>query len=103
VNVGRIQGIGEVAVGPLARVRHQIDLGEARLVNIPAIGSERNVMLQQCLRLRPSILPPLQRLAMRPEQPIHLPRADAQQASLGGGREAQPATRPRHPRGQQRL
>ena len=39
--------MGELAIATVATVRHQIDLGKTGRVHLPAIGAERNVVLEQ--------------------------------------------------------
>ena len=47
LNVGEIQRMEEVPIGAVARVTHQVHLGEAGLGDVPVIGLDRNVVLQQ--------------------------------------------------------
>ena len=97
VNVGQIERVREVAVGAIARVRHQIDLRKARLVHVPPIRPERNVVFEQRARLRPPILASLNPLTMRPEQAIDLPRTDPAAARLGRRRAGSAADAPTAP------
>ena len=57
VDVSQIQRMEEVPVGAVARVAHQVHLGEAGLGDVPVIGLDRNVVLQQ----RPGLVRPYMR------------------------------------------
>src|SRR5215510_1719855 len=57
VNVGEVQRMAAVSRSPAARMRDQIDFGETRLPNVPAIGFDGNVMLQQGARFGPTVDP----------------------------------------------
>jgi hypothetical protein len=46
VNVGDIQRVEKFAVRAIAGMRHQIDLGEARLLHVPAVRFQRNLVFQ---------------------------------------------------------
>jgi hypothetical protein len=47
--------MGELAVGPMARMGHRVELGEARPRHIPVVGLQRDVVL---LRRVPGLVPP---------------------------------------------
>ena len=47
----------EVALGAIAGVGHQVDLGEAGDLDIPAVGLQRNLVLEQHPRARAAVLP----------------------------------------------
>jgi len=47
VDVGGIEGMAKLPVRPMPRMRHQIQLGEARRRHIPVIRLQRNVVLEE--------------------------------------------------------
>lgn len=52
VDVGHIERMQEVAIGAIPGVGHQVNLGEAGDLDVPAVGLERNLMLEQRPRFR---------------------------------------------------
>ena len=66
---------------PIPAVRHQIDLGEAGDGDVPVVGPQRNVMLQQRSGLRAPV-PPLGAAAWSP--PAAGPSGGTQAAELSG-------------------
>ena len=87
----------------VAAVRHQIDLGEAGDGDVPPIGPERNVMLQERPRLRAPV-PPRPAGAPVGRQPsVHLAGTQAEQLRLDRRAEPEAGARPREPEGEQRF
>ena len=103
VDVGDVQGVRELPVARVATVRDEVDLGEARGGDVPPVGPQRDVVLQEPPRLGPAVPPGLPRPPVRGEAPIHLPGAQPEQLRLERGREAEAAARPGEPDGEQRF
>ena len=80
-----------------------IDLGKARLLHVPAVRLQRNLMLEERPRLRPAVLPRPQLALEGPQAPIHLPRAHRPELLDNLAGDPPPPTCPRQPRGQQGL
>ena len=57
VDVGEVQRMTAVSGGRAAGMRDQIDFGEAGLANVPVVGLDGNVMLQQGARFGPTVDP----------------------------------------------
>ena len=80
----------KLAVGAIAGMRHEVDLGEAGHLDIPPVRLQRNLMLAQ--------------LALEGAQAaIHVARAHRPQPRGDVARNPPAPTRPGNPRGQQRL
>ena len=103
VNVGDIQRVQKFAVGAVAGMRHQVDLGEAGLLHIPAVGLQRNLVFQQRAGLRAAILPSAQLVLVRAKAPIDLARTDPADLRLDRLGQAHVPPRPRQPEGQERF
>jgi hypothetical protein len=103
VDIGEVERVHELAVPETAAVGDQINLGEARRGDIPAVGLERDVVLEQRAGLRAPIQPLAQLLPVRPEATIHLAGTNGPQLPLDVGAQAQPATCPWQPQRQQSL
>jgi hypothetical protein len=97
VDVGEIQRVQELAIGPIARMRDQVDLGEARGLDVPAVRLQRNVMFEQRAGAGPAVLALAQLLLERLQYPVHLPRAHGSQFRRDVGGQRPPADRPRQP------
>ena len=103
VDVGQIERVAEIARSRVARMRHQVDLGEARHLDVPMIRLERDVMLQQAPRLGAAV-EPAPPLPLLPAQAIiDAARADAEQLPLRLRRQPEAAANPGHPLRQQGL
>src|SRR5947208_8305341 len=84
-------------------MRNQVDLVEARHLDVRVIRLERDVMLQQAPRLGAAV-EPAPPLPLLPAQAvIDAARADAEQLLLGPGTEPEAAANPGHPLRQQGL
>ena len=103
LNVGEIQRMEEVPIGAVARVTHQVHLGEAGLGDVPVIGLDQNVVLQQRAGFGAPIPPSADRALGGRQQAIDLARADGAHLRFGGGRHREAAAGPRQPRRQQGL
>jgi hypothetical protein len=84
-------------------MRDQVYFGEARNFHIPVIGLERDVMLQQGLRLGAAIEPTPQLPLGRGQPIIDGASADAEQLSLGLLGEPEASANPGHPLRRQRF
>jgi hypothetical protein len=103
VDVGDVEGMQELALGRGAGVTDEIDLREARHGDVPAIGLDGDVVLEQGARLGAAVEAFLE-LALLGRQPaIDLPGADGEQLALEGGRQAQAAPGAGQPEGPQGL
>jgi len=103
VDVGQVQRVHELAVGAIAGMRDQVDLGEAGDLDVPAVGLQRNLVLQERPRLRPAVLPFPQLLFERPQGAIHLAWTHPPQSRGDVVRHRPAADRPRQPDRQQRF
>ena len=54
VDIGEVQGVGELSLARFPAMRHEVDRGEARDRDVPPVGPQRDVVLQQ----RPGLVPP---------------------------------------------
>ena len=103
VDVGHVQRMGELAIGPVAGVGHQVELGEAGGGDVPVVGLQRDVVLEQGPGLGPAI-------AARRELPldgrqasVDLARTDGAELLAHGGGEPEAPAGPGQPEGQQRF
>src|SRR6516162_2928783 len=85
VDVGQVEGVHELAVAPATRVGDEVDLGKAGGGHTPAVCFERDVVLEQGARFRPSIQASRKGAAVGGEATIHLARTDAHQLLLHRG------------------
>ena len=86
MDVGQVQRVQEVSVRAVARVAHQVHLSEARFGDVPVVGLDRNVVLQQGARLGTAIDAAPHRPFVGREQAIDLARADGADLRFGPGR-----------------
>ena len=86
-----------------ARMRDQIDFGETRLSNIPAIGLDGNVMLQQSARLGPTVDPFLELPLFGAEPIVDGASTEAEQLLFHSRGQVKPFPSPGHPQRQQRF
>ncbi len=103
VDVGEVERIGEFAIGRVAGVGNQIDLGKAGDGDRPVIRLDRDVMLEKGPGLGAAIQPTLELTFLRGEMAVNGPRADDSQLALDARRELKPALGPGKPHRQQGL
>ena len=87
VDIGHVQRMGELAVGPMAGMGHQVQLREARDRHIPVIGLQRDVVLEQGPGLRPPVAAGPEPSLDRAQATIDLARADRPQLLADGRRQ----------------
>ena len=93
----------ELSVARVAAVGHQVDLGEAGDGNVPPIGPQGNVMLQERPRLRAPVPPHPAGAPVGRQPSVHLPGTQAEQLRLDRRAEPEAGARPRQPEGEQRF
>jgi hypothetical protein len=103
LDVDDVQGVGELASGRGAAMGDEIELGEAGDGDIPVIGLQGNVVLEEGAGLGAAVAPGLEVALVRRQAPIDLPGTDPAELGLGRGGEVEMAPRPRQPERQQRL
>jgi len=103
VDVGQIEGMSELAVGAVAGVGDQVDLGEAGLGDIPVIGFDRDVVLEQRAGLGAAVEAAAQHPLAGLEPAVDLARADGAQLTLEFGGQLDALAQPRQPQWQHRL
>lgn len=103
VDVREVQGVRELPVARVAAVGHQVDLGEAGDGDVPPIGSQRNVLLQERPRLRAPVAPGLAGPPGGRQPSVHLAGTQAEQLRLDRRAEPEAGARPREPEGEQRF
>lgn len=82
-------------------MRHQIDLGEARHGDVPVLGFDRDVVLEQRPRFRPPIEAARESPLPAVQAAVDGAGADGAKLPFHGGRDREAALRPREPQGQQ--
>ncbi len=88
VDIGEVEGMDELAVGRIAGVGHQVRLGKAGRGDVPAIGLDGDVVLEQRAGLGAAIEAALQPGLLRLEATVERPGADgADLAFHRGGNE----------------
>ncbi len=103
VDVGHVQRMGELAIGPVAGVGHQVELGEAGGGHVPVVGLQRDVVLEEGPGLGPAIAARRELPLGRREAPVDLARTDGAELLAHGGGQPEAPARPGQPEGQQRL
>ncbi len=103
VDVGQGEGVDELSLGPIPRVRHQIDLREARLAHLPPSRPDGNLVLEQSPRFGLAVEPSLRLRLVGPEPTVDLAGADPQQLALQPRRDRDALLEPRQPQRQQCL
>ena len=93
----------ELAVGRVARVRDQVDLREAWRGDVPAIGFDGDVVLQERARLGAAIEAPSELSLVRLKAPVHLPGAEGEELCFERRREAEAPAHPGQPEREERL
>ena len=103
LDIHAVQGMEKLSAGGGPGVRHQINFQIARLVHIPVVCLNGDLVLQQRTGPGGTVEPTLQRPFAKLQPPIHLPWADGQELArhLGGQRHAGP--HPGQPLRQRRL
>src|SRR5262245_16215421 len=95
--------MAELAVGAGRCGGHPIEFGEAGHGDIPVVGLQGNVGLEQRPGLGAPVPPGLERSLGRREAPIDLARADGPQLPAHRGRQPAPAAGPGQPQREQGL
>ena len=103
VNVGEVQRMAAVSRSAAARMRDQIDFGETRLPNVPAIGLDGNVMLQQGARFGPTVDPFFELVLLGAEPVVDGAGTETEQLLFQPGCQVKSFASPGHPHRQQRL
>src|SRR6516162_3931014 len=52
IDIGEVEGLNKLAIGGVAGMRDEVDLGEARHSDIPVLGLQRDMMFEQGPRFR---------------------------------------------------
>jgi hypothetical protein len=103
VDVGDVERMRELAVGPIATMGDKVELGEPGEGHVPVIRLQGNVVLEQGPGLGAPVAPRLKGPFDRRQAPIDLARADGPQLSADRGRQAQPAAGAGQPQREQGL
>src|SRR2546426_5758769 len=103
VDVGDVEGMHELAIGGVAGMTDEIDLREARRGDVPAIGLQGDVVLEQGPGLGAAVEALLELPLVRCQAAIDLAGADREEVALDDAGEMQAAPGPRQPEREQCL
>jgi len=103
VDVGEVEGLDEVAVGTVAGMGDQVDLGEARGSDIPVLGLDGDMVLEQGTGLRAPVEAAAQPMFGLPEVAIDRAGADGLEVVFHPCRDVKMLPRPGQPEGEEGL